>query len=739
MTASHPEVDIISYGEHDRITIGRVAYTCVQTTEHGHHLRRVDDPEMFETFSHAEMARTEKSRAYRFDKDWFKQGKAKARDRSGVENFHDIPRREQPKVLWKWEYCDRFREMVLNGKADRSNLGMTQAIAEIAVDVNRLDCAKIARRVDEKRPKGKPVPLKKDGTPHKLRCATAVEYREPPSYRTLQRWLAVLENCDWAIEALRDNYRNCGDRSPRLEPEAHELMVKTARGYASQARRSRILQYDLLDAAIVATNEQRSAAGLPPLICPSKRRFYAEIASLDAFWVYARRHTLKAAELKFAGVEDGPTATRIGQRIEMDEWQVSLQTLLVQTGAWKLLTRDQKKLVRRARWWLYVAIDRASRCILAMRLVETPRASEAVASIRMILSDKSHLSDATGAQTPWSMATGIGLLSTDWGSAFRSEECRRVVRAMGATFSPPPTKRPQLRGTIERMFLTLETRFMPNFAGRTFSNVVQKGDYDPEANATIPLEVLARAVVRHVADDYHNRPHSGLGGETPANAWRRLIKLAGRFPIPDRQTQRAIFGVETTCTLDNSGVTVLGLRYQNRELYDWFTHHGATRVLVRCDEEDVGEVSVKLGDDWVAAPCLKRELNGISLKVWTKSVLELRARFKNEASLSRPIVLATVRDLDAIGREHAREAGIAEELDTPETLWAARERLGLGFALPEWDEAAATDDRDLLDDVIPACIPDSTTASAAARVDTPSPEQTSLPAWRMGDRNEAPK
>lgn len=729
--------DRIAYGEHDRIRIGKVAFTCVETNEDGYRFRRVDDPDWFEAFTFAEMAVHERSSEYRYDKEWFKEGKVRARQRSGVATFADIPEREQPRILWKIAYVERFTAMVLRGEADRSNDGMTAAIKKIAVEVNALECAKIVRRTDEKRAKGKPVPLKKDGTRRKVRAGTETGVYDPPTYRTLQRWLRIMEDHDWAPEALRDNYRHCGDRTPKLDPEAHDLMVEKARKYASQARPPRALLYDQLDDAIRSRKAELAAVGLPPLRLPSRRRFYAEIRSLDAFWVYSRRHTLAAACRKFAAVEDGPAVTRIGERIEMDEWQVSLQALLVKARVWKDLDPETRMAVGRSRWWLYVAIDRASRCVLGMRLVETPRASEAVATIRMIISDKSALSAGAGALSDWSMSTGIGMVAVDWGSAFLAEETRGVVRAMGGTFFHPPAGKAGLRGTVERMFSTYEKRFMGHFTGRTFSNVVQKGDYKAAANASVPLDVLARALVRHVVDDYHNRPHPGLGGETPLNAFLRLRRTTGRIPVPDRHTQRAIFGIEGTCTVDNSGVTILGLRYQNRELYEYFTHKGIHDVPFRLDPEDVGHASVKLGEDWVTVPCRKPELRGVPLRVWQEAAADLKARHARDASLSRPVVLASVRDFAALAEECRREAGIMEELDTPETLRRARESLGYGFSLPEWDavDPDAVGD-DLLDGVIPATGTgdDADAAVPMARVN-PDP----APSWRMGGRNEDPR
>ncbi len=282
------------------------------------------------------------------------------------------------------------------------------------------------------------------------------------------------------------------------------------------------------------------------------------------------------------------------------------------------------------------------------------------------------------------------------------------------------------------MFFVFEQKLLPRYSGRTFANVVQKGDYDAEANASVPLEVLARALVRFVADEYHNRPHGGLGGETLRNAWRRIVGQTGRIPVPDRDTRRAIFGVETPCTLDNSGVTVLGLRYQNRELFEHFTAKGASTVDVRLDHEDVGDASVRLGDDWVIVPCRTAGLRGVSLRAWKEAAFDLRERYRDEAAMSRPVVLAAVADLDDDARECRLAAGIAEELETPESLQAARERLGLGFALPEWDDLEP--DFDPLGDVIP--VPGAKAAPDADDDVAPPPAASRPSTWSMGDRTE---
>ncbi|MGO4740716.1 hypothetical protein AB4099_29570 [Bosea sp. 2KB_26] len=245
----------IAYGRYDRITIGAIAYTSISTDDRGQYLRRVDDSELVEWFTHEELAKLERSRNYRYERDYFNHGKVRARQRSGVENFGMIPREEQPSILWKWEYCNRFQAMVNDGKALRSNEGMEEAIARITPDVIKLDCAKVG--VAPKKKKG--LKPRKDGRPRKGRSGRSSGLRDVPTYRTLQRWLAILDSCGWEIESLRDNYRHRGNHTERHPSEIIELLSEHARNFASQARKPKAFHYDQLDKAVTSLNGVRAS------------------------------------------------------------------------------------------------------------------------------------------------------------------------------------------------------------------------------------------------------------------------------------------------------------------------------------------------------------------------------------------------------------------------------------------------------------------------------------------------
>lgn len=82
------------------------------------------------------------------------------------------------------------------------------------------------------------------------------------------------------------------------------------------------------------------------------------------------------------------------------------------------------------------------------------------------------------------------------------------------------------------MFGTFATKLIPRLSGRTFSNTVERGDYDSVARAALNPEEFCSVLVRYIVDVYHRSPHSGLDGETPLDCWNRLVEKFGVQPPP---------------------------------------------------------------------------------------------------------------------------------------------------------------------------------------------------------------
>ncbi len=145
----------------------------------------------------------------------------------------------------------------------------------------------------------------------------------------------------------------------------------------------------------------------------------------------------------------------------------------------------------------------------------------------MMISDKTPIAQAMGAKTPWDYGCLPHAIATDGGSAFRSDRFRQILADLGIVFVAPQVGQPNKRATVERSFGTTRTQFLQHFTGQTFANIADKGDYDPDKNASLFVDELARALVLYDVDIYHNTPHEGLYGETPRDCWQRLMRESG--------------------------------------------------------------------------------------------------------------------------------------------------------------------------------------------------------------------
>lgn len=710
----------------DRIGIRRIQYRCAETNDDGHLLERVDDPRIREGFTHAQFAALQDEPGYRYDPRWFAPTRQKVLLHSEVARLNDLPDDERPRVLWRWAFCQEFLRMEKLGLASRSSRDLDAVAETINEKVSKLDCAKLP---PAKSPKRK-LPPKLGAKPRKPRAGMGEFVRNPPSGRQLLRWIVAFED-GYDPTLLRDNLRLSGNRGLKLDPLVYDLLVKRAVEYASENRPSKDGLYEKLEGDVQALNATRAANGFPTLACPSRSRFDQEVNGLDPFQVDVHRSTPEGARRKAVIVGEGYVVQGPGRRVEMDEWEVSLMTLLIKAGVWEGLSPKLKKEVQRERWWLSVAVDCASRVVLGMRLTRNADTVGALATLHMCFLDKRPWADAVGAVTPWDMRTGILELATDTGAAYYSDAFRSAVADTGATFNNPPAGLPWLRPFIERIFSSIHTRLVSRFTGRTFENVISKGEYPAEKRASLTVDEFAWAVVRYVVDEYHNRPHEGLGGRTPRNAWAEMERDYGILALPDAQARRHAFGIRLRRAPTAEGLRLLGLYYQSEEIQK-ARRDGIAELDLCIDPTDLGRASVRIGDDWFEAGCRRRGLSGVSLETWIATSADLRRCYADAARMTQPVVLESIRAIERMSKAAIARAGIGASIPTAETVRRAEADLTLGFRLPDdygdddLDHAAPVGSSDLFAGVIAVGGQESPPQQVATREEPPRETQASL-------------
>lgn len=628
------------FSRYDRVTIDGIFRIPVSKTDNGQVMRRLDDPKLCETFTHAELDSLHAQGRLKIERNYFHAAKAELRSLTGDVSLLDLTQRARNEAIYRYRVCDRALQLKEQGLISLSDASLTIAIKTIRAELLDEEEAK-------GRHSGRPIPVMRKFSP-----------------RTLRRWLKQYEACGFEPMSLCDRYALSGDRTPRLPLEERQIMDAYAEQYLSTLKPSMASLYSKLKGDIAQRNKTRRAKGQALLRIPSRAAFERVIAKMDPMKVYAAREGEEAAKKKFAIVNGGLQVSRPLERIELDEWKIQLQSLLVDAGVWKTMTAEERKAVGTHRFWLVTAIDSYSRCILSARVVREVSAAATIAAVAMAMSDKSAYAEAAGCASRWDEGTDAGweIACNDAGSALIADDALALYLGLGIRHHVTPAGVPWLRARKERFYRTIHEMLVALFEGRTFADIFEKGDYDGQARASVTADVLGRAIVRWIVDVYQNKPHDGLGGRTPRNVYRDGVREHGILPAPDADQARALFGTTVKRRITNSGVRFLGLNYQSLALQKARRDAGQKPVLVRIDPANLGHVSVRTKDGWLTVACNREGFEGVPVQRWVAAQAVLRRKYADEAKLTEDVVFAAMREIRAMADEAAQRAGIASPI-----------------------------------------------------------------------------
>lgn len=655
----------------DCLEIAGVDHRLIRSDKTGSIWARLDDDNIRLSFTGDELLRLVAAPDTRLKRGHYSEESAFRRMRCDDLYLQSLPHEQRSRMLWQTTCVKFFLKVEARGDTTRTEASVQEILGELEQYVNAAEHS------------GQDV----GRTP---RAGEGYITRKFPCARTLLEWARLYERAGRSpLVFLRK--RHLGQPARKLMAEAESLMAECVFGYLDRNEPTR---QDIVNQVIdrfAAENTRRAEAGKPSLPVPSARTVRRRIKALDPFEVVAQRKGIEAARRKFGFYEEGLPADYPLQRVEMDEWQIDLATLLGDSGALVGLPPEDRAKFEVGRRWIYVAIDCATRCVLGFRIVVTPNSQDAIRTLNLIIQDKTTIAEAAGCESRWDQSGGIGVLVTDQGSAFAAEVFRMAVADMGATYEAPPAGVPKLRARIERIFRTFGQQLAPMLIGRTFSNPIERGDYPSEQWAALTDDELAEIFTLFIVDIYHNTPHAGLKGETPAHAWKRLSAEQGVTPPPDANQRRVVFGIPLTRKLDRHGVRVFGINYTCPKLQEVLMRSGGGDILIRVDPDDLTHVSVCLGHEWHSAQAVPRAVHGLSLDEWQTIVRDLRTRFREQAILSEDIVREARKQIRAIDARARQLRRIQPQHWTAEALDRAESRLFLGLRLGTEGSAASGD------------------------------------------------
>lgn len=295
--------------------------------------------------------------------------------------------------------------------------------------------------------------------------------------------------------------------------------------------------------------------------------------------------------------------------------------------------------------WLTVAIDIATRCILAIYLaMERPNAATvALLLTRVALPKEPWLATLGLPDVAWPMHGLPKTLRLDNAAEFKSRALRSGCRQYGIDLTYRPVGRPQFGGHIERLNRTLmeSLRGLPGASG-TIAARRRKKQKPPEERTRLSLGEFERWLVLEI-QRYHHSEHRGLAGATPLSAWSRLVAADPVQSLPNDPALQLRFLIRflplVQRTIQKDGLTIFHLRYWHPVFVAW--RESGRKVLVRYHPEDLSRVFVSSdGKEYVEATFADLRRPPISL--WEQRQARRALRAAGHPDISEELVFRTI-------------------------------------------------------------------------------------------------
>jgi len=307
--------------------------------------------------------------------------------------------------------------------------------------------------------------------------------------------------------------------------------------------------------------------------------------------------------------------------------------------------------------WITIAIDIFSRCIVGMHLsLEAPSATSVGLCLVHIASDKSAWLAHRGITGEWPMQGRPRRISVDNAAEFHSAAFERGCDQHGIVIHWRPPGQPQFGGIVERVIGSL-MKLVHELPGTTFSNPVERGDYDSDRRACLTLEELEHWLAVAITGVYHHRAHAGLEGASPLSRFQAGMKAMASAdePPPVIKNPRAFlidFLPLFRRTIQRNGITMDRITYYCSALKPWIALRNPLEpVLVRRDPRDISRVYLF---DPKTAGYLEvpyRDLSRPSITLWEHRLAMRRLREQRRSQIDETALFQAVTELRTIEKD----------------------------------------------------------------------------------------
>lgn len=494
------------------------------------------------------------------------------------------------------------------------------------------------------------------------------------------------------IRALVPNYKRRGNTGPKcvgklkddekFSEKERELALEVddivhdviKEEYLNEQRLSVQEVWDKLDGRIADVNRFRDPDDQLPI--PHKSSLYKRIKNLDEYEKDSARYGKRFADHKHRCVKPSPQPTRPLERVEFDHTKLDL------------IVVDEETRLPIGRPTISTAIDKRTREPLGLYVgFDPPSCLSLMHCLHHAIMPKTYVKKLyPRVQNLWE-AYGIPeTIVVDNGREFYSRAFEEACLQMGIVVQYSPPYMPRYKASIERFFGTQNKQLLHQQPGTTFSNIIDRKDYDPKKNAIISYDAFQEMLHVWIVDIYQYSTHRGLR-DIPALVWREETK---KFPpaLPRRlEDLRILLGNIEHRVIGPSGIELFTLYYNDESLSSLRRQlKGDKKVKVKYDPADLSMVYAydERADKYIPVPAMDQKYTrGLSL--WQHKVV---TRYTREE-----LHLKVNKDSLRLAKKRIQEIVEHEWLKSSKTGARAKSARWLGIRQPDYNGALEVKDQ----------------------------------------------
>lgn len=420
-----------------------------------------------------------------------------------------------------------------------------------------------------------------------------------PNWRTLARWRKSYIQHGRTLVSLIPKHQAKGNSLSRLPPSDEMFFEQAVHCYLVGEQPSIASAFQYYSDSICMEN---LAVVENPIKSISYMAFYNRVKKLPAYQVMKNRKGQYTANVEFKAIGSHKPPSRIMERVEIDHTPLDLILL------------DDELLVPLGRPNLTLLIDAYSHCVVGFNLSFNQPGYE---SVRNALLSSIPQKDYVNKKYPtieheWPCYGKPETLVVDNGVEFWSVSLEQACLELGINIQYNPVRKPWLKPMIERMFGIINCKFLEPIPGKTFSDILEKGDYDPQKDAVMRFSTFLEIFHRWIVDVYHYEPDSRRR-YIPIISWQHGCKNSPPAPIvgDDLAKLEVILSLSLQCMHRRGGIQRYHLRYDSDELASYRMNYpvqekGRRKVLIKLNPRDISYVYVYIDEigGYIRVPCI---------------------------------------------------------------------------------------------------------------------------------------